>query len=150
MKTKLIKISLIILVLLGLVTLTAVKGATIFEDDFETYDLGSINSQGNWISPYNRWRVVDTEAKQGIKSANYSGYLLGEVYKDGNYIIEGSIDYSIKIKTAPREDADITLWLLSMVENEMRAGIYCKFDYDYGNNWWYFFAVVIKQANIIK
>lgn len=47
---------------------TSAELVGIFDDDFETYNLGDLNNQGGWQG-FEGWQVVNTKKYQGVKSA---------------------------------------------------------------------------------
>ena len=60
----------------------------IFDDDFETYNLGNLHNQGGWSEYYGNtnWKVVGTKAYGGVKSAYIDRYndVISAVIKTGN------------------------------------------------------------------
>lgn len=80
---------------------SSVFAATLFSDDFETYSIGNINGQGDWVSNVSDY-VVSTEnplnGTQGIKVISASGYLRKNVAEIQD---DGSITFNIYLDTIP-------------------------------------------------
>lgn len=87
----------VLLLILGLLMFSDVSATTIFQDNFDTYDLGKLDTQGGWIKTSgvypDVWWVVNDMKFQGVKSA-YSGFEIDVgVQKTGNTIPQGKISF---------------------------------------------------------
>jgi len=74
LKILLLKISFgVLFVVFGILgVFSDVSAATIFEDDFEAYDLGSLGGQGSWVAGVSM-NVVDDNKKTGVQAISGSG-----------------------------------------------------------------------------
>ena len=52
------------------------SAATIFTDNFESYDIGKLNGQGNWIANSSGVKVQNTYVKEGEKGIKVYGEYL--------------------------------------------------------------------------
>lgn len=78
-----------------------VFGATIFEDDFEDYDLGLLGNQQNWnfTPPETPTEVVTNGAKEGFNFIHFPSRTFGyENFKEGNSISVGSVGFWFQTK----------------------------------------------------
>jgi hypothetical protein len=74
-----------------------VFGATIFEDDFDNYIDGALQSQNGWTCQYNNWSVNTEDFESNPKSIkdNAISYV-SYCQKNGNYQTEGSFSFWFK------------------------------------------------------
>ncbi|GAI54542.1 unnamed protein product [marine sediment metagenome] len=94
-----------------------VLAATIFEDSFETYDLGDLTGQGDWLGS-NQAQVVDSHYKEGSKSAYFPATdTYYHVNKTGTETCVGSVGFWFKILT-PVGDTDNLFTFLVRQETE--------------------------------
>ncbi|GAI43778.1 unnamed protein product, partial [marine sediment metagenome] len=69
-----------------------VCGATIFTDDFETYDLGVLSGQGGWEDTSHKTDVVDTQKVSGGQGIElHAEGIVDKVKKTGTPQCIGSI-----------------------------------------------------------
>jgi hypothetical protein len=95
----------VLLCVVGLFLLVSeVLGATIFEDNFDTYNLGNLVGQGGWIldeAGQNSPQVIDTIYYSEPNSVEFVDTVMGQVVKKfGNAVPTGQISFFIKYISA--------------------------------------------------
>lgn len=84
-------IQISVLVLLGIfLFFNVVLGATIFTDDFNSYNNGNLNGQGNW-SGSSIYQIQGNLVKEGLKAVKIESEVGGNIIKTGNSLTNGSI-----------------------------------------------------------
>jgi hypothetical protein len=82
-------------------------GATIFEDDFNSYTDGWLNSQGNWVTNYNgsAIEVQGTTIFEGDKGLLNNHNADEQIGKSGEEIAEGKTSFYIRIDSSHDRDS---------------------------------------------
>jgi len=66
---------------------------TIFKDDFNSYNNGSINGQGGWVS--SGFQVQDNVVNEGVKAISAEGRSK-QAIKEGNSLNDGTITFYVR------------------------------------------------------
>ena len=81
---------------------------TIFKDDFNSYNNGSINGQGGWVS--SGFQVQDNVVNEGVKAISAEGRSK-QAIKEGNSLNDGTITFYVrKDSTGSSNSGDFELW----------------------------------------
>jgi hypothetical protein len=74
-----------------------VFGATIFTDNFDIYDTGTLNGQGGWACSYLTWEVINTTSQSPSNSIiTQPVSYLSLCKKNGTPRVEGSVQFYVK------------------------------------------------------
>ena len=132
-------ISVVLIIAGGLIPVFFVFGQTLIYDNFESYNLGNLNDQGNWSGATN-FQVVNTLPHTGIKSVNCSDcsniksiFNTAPEKKSFGYIyfwdylttIEGSGEYNPVVQLGGCKEANPTeCYALGGVQIRRVSGVY--------------------------
>ena len=98
--------------------------ATIFEDDFNSYDDGDLNGQGDW-SANAIWDVQGTIVKEGAKAVKATNGNWYEMSKDGTARTDGRITFYVR---AAQTDAHLNCLLRQVGAADFAMSLYFNGD----------------------